>query len=156
MLTNNYTVNLMKTGYHLLILLSLSTSAIAIGIIPEINWQSKTISISNHAIAQNVSDEDLRKYAQAAIEIEGLRKTTLSNIENIVGKSKPNQLNCNQEEKFNQLPDNARSLAVNYCSQSENIVKKHGLNNTQFNQIHQQVRQNPALKQKLQAIIGQM
>jgi hypothetical protein len=156
MLTNNYTVNLMKTGYHLLILLSLSTSAIAIGIIPEINWQSKTISINAHAIAQDVSDEDLRKYAQAAIEIEGLRKTTLSNIENIVGKSKPNQLNCNQEENFNQLPDNARNMALSYCNQSENIVKKHGLSNTQFNQIHQQVRQNPALRQKLQAIIGQM
>jgi hypothetical protein len=146
----------MKTGYHLLILLSLSTSAIAMGITPEINWQSKTINISNHAIAQNVSDEDLRKYAQAAVEIEGLRKTTLSSIENIVGKAKPNQLNCNQQENFNQLPDNARSMALSYCSQSENIVKKHGLSNTQFNQIHQQVRQNPALKQKLQAIIGQM
>lgn len=156
MLRSNYTVNFIKTGYHLLILLSLSTSAIAFGITPEINWQNKALNISNQAVAQNVSDEDLKKYAQAAIEIESLRKTTLSNIENIVGKAKPNQLNCNQEENFNQLPDNARNMALNYCNQSENIVKKHGLNNTQFNQIHQQVRQNPAIKQKLQAIIGQM
>lgn len=156
MLRSNYSVNFIQTSYHLLILLSLSTSAIAFGITPEINWQSKTVNASNQAVAQGVSDEDLKKYAQAAIEIESLRKTTLSNIENIVGKSKPNQLNCNQEENFNQLPDNARNMALSYCSQSENIVRKHGLNNTQFNQIHQQVRQNPAIRQKLQAIIGQM
>lgn len=156
MLINNHTVNFIKTGYHLLILVSLSISAIAIGITPEINWQSKTLNISNQAIAQNVSDEDLKKYAQAAMEIEGLRKMTLSNIENIVGKSKPNQLNCYQQESLTQLPDNARAMAVNYCEQSEAIVKKHGLSNAQFNQITQQVRENPVIKQKLQGFIGQM
>jgi hypothetical protein len=106
--------------------------------------------------AQNVSDADLKKYAQAAIEIENLRVTTLANIENIVGKSKPNQLNCYQENTFNQLPNSARNIAENYCEQSETIVKKHGLTNTQFNQIHQQVRSNPTLKQKVQSMIGQM
>jgi Domain of unknown function (DUF4168) len=156
MLRSYYTVNFIKTSYHLFILLSLSTSAITLGIIPEINWQNKALNISNQAVAQNVSDEDLKKYAQAAIEIEGIRKTTLSNIESIVSKIKPNQLNCNQSENFNQLPENARNMALNYCNQSENIVKKYGLNNTQFNQIHQQVRQNPTLKQKLQAIIKEM
>ncbi|MBL1208454.1 DUF4168 domain-containing protein [Geminocystis sp. GBBB08] len=156
MLVNKYNFNSLKTGYHLLILITLTTSAMALGIIPEINWQSKTINISNQAVAQTPTDEDLRKYAQAAIEIENLRKTTFSNIESIVGKSKPNQLNCYQEDSLNQLQGNARTMAVNYCEQSEAIVKKYGLTNTQFNQITQQVKQNPALKQKLQGIIGQM
>lgn len=156
MLINHRSLNFIKTSYQILILLSLSTSAVATGIMPEFNWQSKTISISNQAMAQNVSDDDLKKYAQAAMEIENLRKTTLSNIETIVGKSTLNQLNCHQEENFNQLPNNARTMAINYCNTSENIVKKYGLTNTQFNQITQQVRQNPALKQKLQAIVGQM
>lgn len=156
MLINHRTLNFIKTGYQILLLFSLSSSAIALGMIPEINWQSKTINIGNEAMAQNVSDEDLRKYAQAAVEIEGLRKSTLNSIESIVGKSTPNQLNCHQEENFNQLPNNARNMAVSYCEKSETIVKKYGLTNTQFNQITQQVRQNPALKQKLQAIVGQM
>ncbi|BAQ61711.1 hypothetical protein GM3708_2117 [Geminocystis sp. NIES-3708] len=156
MLINYRTLNFIKTGYQILLLFSLSTSAIALGIIPEINWQSKTMNITSEAMAQNVSDEDLRKYAQAAVEIESLRKSTLNNIESIVGKSTPNQLNCHQEENFNQLPNNARNMAVSYCEKSETIVKKYGLTNTQFNQITQQVRQNPTLKQKLQAIVGQM
>jgi hypothetical protein len=152
MLVNNYSFS--KTVYHLLILLGLSTSAIVLGIVPEI--QRQTITLNNSAVAQSVSDEDLKKYAQAAIEIENLRVTTLSNIESIVGKSKPSQLNCYQEGTFNQLPSNARNIAENYCQQSEAIVRKHGLSNTQFNQIHQQVRNNPTLKQKVQSMIGQM
>ncbi|WP_017294710.1 DUF4168 domain-containing protein [Geminocystis herdmanii] len=152
MLVNNYSFS--KTVYQILILLGLSTGAIVFGVIPEIN--SQTITFNNHVVAQSVSDGDLKKYAQAAIEIENLRVTTLSNIESIVGKSKPSQLNCYQENTFNQLPSNARNIAENYCQQSEAIVKKHGLTNTQFNQIHQQVRNNPTLKQKVQTMIGQM
>lgn len=152
MLVNNYSLS--KTVYHILILLGLSTGAIVLGVVPEINTQ--TITFNNHVSAQNVSDADLKKYAQVAIEIETLRVTTLTNIESIVGKSKPSQLNCYQENTFNQLPNNARTIAESYCEQSEAIVKKHGLTNTQFNQIHQQVRNNPALKQKVQAMIGQM
>lgn len=152
MLLNNYSLS--KTVYHILILLGLSSSAIVFGVIPEIHEQ--TITFNNHVLAQNVSDGDLKKYAQAAIEIENLRVTTLASIESIVGKSKPNQLNCYQEGIFNQLPNNARTIAESYCEQSETIVKKHGLTNTQFNQIHQQVRNNPTLKQKVQAMIGQM
>lgn len=152
MLVNNYSFS--KAVYHLLILLGLSTGSIVSGIIPEISTEK--VSFSNHVLAQSVSDGDLKKYAQAAIEIENLRVTTLGNIENIVGKSKPSQLNCYQEDTFNQLPSNARTIAESYCQQSEAIVKKHGLSNTQFNQIHQQVRNNPTLKQKVQGMIGQM
>ncbi len=156
MLAHKYTLNLLKTGYHILILITLTTTAIALGGTPEINWQNKTVNINNQAVAQDPSDDDLRKYAQAAVEIENLRKTTFTNIENIVGKSKPNQLNCNRQESLNQLPDNARSIAVSYCKQSEAIVKKYGLSINQFNQITQQVRQNPEIKRKLQSIVGQM
>lgn len=152
MLVNNYSFS--KAVYHLLILLGLSTGAIVSGIIPEIHGQ--TITFNNHVVAQSVSDGDLKKYAQVAIEIETLRVTTLTNIESILGKSKPSQLNCYQEDTFNQLPSNARTIAESYCQQSEAIVKKHGLTNTQFNQIHQQVRNNPTLKQKVQTMIGQM
>lgn len=152
MLINNYSLS--KTVYHILILFGLSSSAIVLGIVPEINTQ--TIAFSNRVLAQNISDADLKKYAQAAVEIENLRVTTLTNIEGIVGKSKPSQLNCYQENAFHQLPNNARTIAESYCEQSETIVKKNGLTNAQFNQIHQQVRNNPSLKQKVQGMIGQM
>lgn len=152
MLVNNH--SFLKTASHILILLGLSSISIVSGLTPEIKGQ--TITFNHQAVAQSVSDADLRKYAQAAMEIETLRVSTLANIQSIVGNSKPSQLNCHQEDSFNQLPNNARSIATNYCEQSEAIVRKHGLTNTQFNQIHQQVRQNATLKQKVQSMIGQM
>lgn len=66
------------------------------------------------------------------------------------------QMSCNQRQSFSQLPDNARNMAIEYCDQSETIVKNHGLSVNRFNQITQQVKQNPSLKQRLQSIIGQM
>ena len=153
MFTNHYRFHLHKTSYQILIIFSLAITALTTGITPEINFTAKTISISNQVNAQTPTDATLKKYADAAMEIESLRKTTFDNIENILGKSKPNTLNCYQEESFNQLPENARSLAVNYCQQSEGIVKKHGLTINQFNQIHQQVRQNNEVNQRLQVIM---
>ncbi|BAQ66804.1 DUF4168 domain-containing protein [Geminocystis sp. NIES-3709] len=154
MLVNHY--NFLKIAYQGLIVFGFSTTAIVSGIIPEINIHTQTVTFSNHAMAENISDADLKKYAQAAMEIERIRKTTFENIESIVGKSKPSQLNCYQEDSLNQLPNNARTMALSYCQQSEEIVKKYGLTINQFNQITQQIKQNPTVKQKLQAIIGQM
>ncbi|AFZ54763.1 DUF4168 domain-containing protein [Cyanobacterium aponinum UTEX 3222] len=143
----------MKVGSQFFLVCGLAVFGVSLGIVPEYNQGS--ISIESKAMAQNVSDEDLKKYAQAAIEIENLRKTTYSNIEGIVGKSM-GQMSCNQRQSFSQLPDNARNMAIEYCDQSETIVKNHGLSVNRFNQITQQVKQNPSLKQRLQSIIGQM
>lgn len=151
-----YNYHFRQKSSHFIILCALSCASIVFGVTPEIKLESQGISFNNQVMAQNVSDADLKKYAQAAMEIETIRKSTFENIESMVGKSKLNQINCHQEESLNQLPGNARSLAINYCQQSEEIVKKHGLTINQFNQITQQVRQNPSMKQKLQAIIGQM
>ncbi len=151
MLRKNYILNRQMTANILIVILT-SLSAIAFGIIPEINWQTKTIRIESQVLAQ--SDGDLQKYAQAAQEIETLRRSTFSQIEAKVGKQKANQLACNQASSLNQLPDDARSLAQNYCNQSEAIVKKHGLTINQFNQITQQRQQNPELNRKIQNMIS--
>jgi len=65
-------------------------------------------------------------------------------------------MSCNQRQSFSQLPDNARKMAIEYCDQSEVIVQNNGLTINRFNQITQQVKQDPSLKQRLQSILGQM
>lgn len=142
-----------KVASQLLIALGLSLSAFTMGIVPE--YRQGSVIIESQAMAQNVSDEDLKKYAQAAIAIENLRKTTYSNIEGVIGKSS-GQMSCNQRQSFSQLPDNARKMAIEYCDQSEVIVQNNGLTINRFNQITQQVKQDPSLKQRLQSILGQM
>lgn len=151
MLRKNY--NFISIFNVNILVFSLScVSAIIFGIIPEINWQSKTINFENQVLAQ--SDAELQKYAQAAKEIENLRKSTFSQIEAKVGKDKANQLACNQANSINQLPEDARSLAQNYCTQSEAIVQKHGLSISQFNQITQQRKSDSSLDQKIQNMIS--
>lgn len=142
----------MKFASQLLIAFGLSLTAVSLTIVPE--YRQGSVTISSQAMAQNVSDEDLRKYAQAAIAIENLRQTTYSNIEGIIGRSS-GQMSCNQPQSFSQLPENARKMAIEYCEQSEVIVKNNGLTVNRFNQITQQVKQNPSLQQRLQSIIGQ-
>ncbi len=142
-----------KVASQLLIALGLSLSAVSTGVVPE--YRQGSVTIQSQAMAQNVSDEDLKKYAQAAIAIENLRKTTYSNIEGVTGKSS-GQMSCNQRQSFSQLPENARKMAIEYCDQSEVIVQNNGLTVNRFNQITQQVKQDPSLKQRLQSILGQM
>lgn len=138
----------------LLLMLLTSISTIMLGVTNDINWQSKTLTINHQVFAQTPSDDELQKYAQAAKEIETLRQSTFSQIEAQVGKEKANQLACNQTATINQLPESARNIAQNYCTQSEAIVKKNGLTISQFNQITQQRKQNPSLNQKIQNMIS--
>ncbi len=127
-------------------------TAIIFGIVPDIDWQSKTVNFDNQVLAQ--SDDELKKYAQAAKEIENLRQSTFSQIEAKVGKNRANQLACNQANSINQLPDDARGLAENYCNKSEEIVKKHGLTINRFNQITQQRKNDPSINQKIQNMVS--
>lgn len=142
----------MKLASQLLIAFGLSLTAVSLAIVPE--YRQGSVTISSQAMAQNVSDEDLRKYAQAAIAIEKLRQTTYSNIGELIDKSSE-PMSCDQPQSFSRLPENARKIAIGYCEQSEVIVKNNGLTVNRFNQITQQVKQNPSLQQRLQSIIGQ-
>jgi dephospho-CoA kinase len=146
---NKYLVNT-------LIISILTATGVITGIVPQLSFETGELNFSRVVYAQNVTDDQLKQYAQALVEIEKLRQPTFANLEGIVGKEKASQISCNQENTISQLPDNARSIASSYCNQSEAIVKKYGLTNGQFNQITKSVNQNPSLKQKLESIIRQL
>ncbi|MGY6529241.1 MAG: DUF4168 domain-containing protein [Cyanobacterium sp.] len=140
----------------IILVLGLSTFGILAGLTPEYNTQSNNIKISNQAFAQNFSDAELTRYAQAAVEIERLRRSTFTNIENIVGQQRSSQLACNQKDSINDLPGNARTLMNDFCQNSEVIVRRNGLSMNQFNQITQQVRQSEELRNRLREITRQL
>lgn len=152
MLMNYHRFKFMKIAYQLCFLLGLSSAIIAFDILPR--YEQGNLTINHEVLAQTPSDEDLQKYAKAAIAIEDLRKNTYRNIRGMVDKSKSPQLACHQRESFNQLPSNARNMATGYCQKSEEIVRNNGLTINQFNQITQQLKQNPALYQRLQQIMN--
>ncbi len=145
----------LSTG-QILLIVGLGTLGVATGVTPEYDTISNTIRVNNQAFAQSISDADLIRYAQAAIEIERLRQPTFANLENMVGKDRSSDISCNQENTMNKLPSNARSLVMDYCRTSEGIVKEHGFSINQFNQITQQVRQSSDLRNRLRDITRQL
>ena len=151
---NTYKLKLIHTFSQAFLLMGLSTIAITFDLLP--NYRNGNLTFTTQeAIAQTPSDEDLEKYANAAVRIENLRRNTLKNIQNMVGDSQSKQISCNKPETFNDLPDNARSMAVDYCKQSEAIIRENGLTVNKFNQIYQQNKRSPEVKQRLQTIMGQ-
>lgn len=132
--------------------LGLTTAVMGFDIFPKYSTTTGlTMGYSVHA--QSISDADLRRYAQAATAIENLRISTVSKIQSAIGQSTPPALSCHQPGNFNQLPENARNMAMEYCQQSEQIVRNNGLSVNQFNQIHQQVKQDSALQQRLKSLL---
>lgn len=151
MLMNKNRFKLMKVAYQICFLFGLSVGLVVFDTLPQYEQGKLTI---NHAVwAQNPSDSELQRYGAAATRIEELRRTTYNSIREIVGNSKSPALACNQQQNFNQLPNEARNMAIDYCEQSERIVEQNGLTINQFNQITRQLKQNPALYQRLQQLM---
>ena len=145
---NYHKSKLVKIFYQLGLVLGVGMIMVAVDLLPR--YEQGQITIENQVLAQTPSDADLQKYAKAAMAIETLRQNTYRDIQNTVGQSKAPQLSCHQRQNFSQLPSQARSMANDYCNQSETIVQQSGLSITRFNQITQQLKRNPELYKKVQ------
>jgi hypothetical protein len=109
-------------------------------------------AVSQIALFQ-VSDEDLRKYAAALVEIEPLRVEALTAIKGKVAGDLPN-LMCNQPDSMSSLPSDARKIFVRYCANANDIANRKGLSMTAFNRITSQVSGNPQLRKRLQQLVN--
>jgi hypothetical protein len=128
-------------------------TGIVTGTNPQLSLQTGELVFSNAVLAQSFSDNDLRNYARAVLEIEAIRQPAISQIESIVGRGKAAKLACHQPNTINRLPDNARNIALNYCNTSAQIVSKYGLTNEKFNQITRAVQRDANLRQKVQGFM---
>lgn len=141
---------------QILLVMGLSALGVLTGVTPQYDSLNHQLTRDNQVLAQNISNDELQRYARAAVEIERLRQTTFAKVEGIVGKGQSNQLACHQQESISQLPTNARTMVTDYCQTSEGIVRKNGLSIHQFNQITQQVRESDELKNRLKEITRQL
>lgn len=114
---------------------------------------SHSIEVPKKAVAQEVAQEydqqQLRRYAEALLEIEPLREKTYQEIQTLLNSEVPN-IACNREDSYQDLPREVRSLIITYCNQSRAVVEGQGLTVSQFNQITTQVRSNSELKKQIQ------
>jgi len=102
--------------------------------------------------AQPISDEQIVTYARAVIAIESHRQRAYAEIQRIMG-AEPPEIMCNQPDSYNNLPEDAQRVAIAYCETSEATVTDMGMTVKEFNEITQQVKEDPDLERSVQEVI---
>jgi hypothetical protein len=111
---------------------------------------SGTFGFNFQAVAQtfNVNDTELTNYVKAVLEMEPVRQQAFEEIKKIIGSKDIPQVICNDPTSVNALPRKAQDIAVNYCNQSQQIVKKF-IPVERFNEITLEKQKNNALQKQL-------
>jgi hypothetical protein len=140
---------LSRKFYRYLITGTLAIASILGGVVPQGSRQSLSLTFSNSAFAQNISDEDIEKFAQAVLDMETRRQRAYSDIQKIMGAPPPT-ITCSDRSSFKNLPEDAKEIAEQFCKDSKNIVESRGLSVSKFNTITNQVQSNPNLQKRIQ------
>lgn len=114
-------------------------------------FSSYTLSVS----AQEISEKELNNYAQAILAMEQTRQDSYTEIKKIIGEAPP-EIVCDQPTSYDNLPAEAQQIALNYCKNSEQIVKKSGLSVSQFNRITRMVQSDENLQRKVQNAMSEI
>jgi hypothetical protein len=102
------------------------------------------------ARAQGYDNQQVKRYAQAVLAIEPLRKRIYREIQTIVDSDEIPNVACNRSDSYQDLPRKARSLIRDYCNRSKEIVQEQNLTISEFNSITAEIQSNPKLKQQIQ------
>lgn len=137
-----------------LIVGTVSTSAWLSGLIPGIGHQTVTLEFSSTVLAQTQQEftaEEITNYGKAAIALESRRYQVVNEIKQIVGEVP--RIVCDQPSSINALPGNAPQIAVSYCDQARQMIERHNLTVTRFNEITRRQQTDPEFREKIQAEI---
>lgn len=110
-----------------------------------------TLGLNAKANAQipPVNNTEITNYAQSVLTMEPKRQQAFDKIKKIIGRKEIPKIVCNDPSSINDLPKEARELAVNYCNDSQNIVSENNLTLDRFNQITVEIQNNSDLKSQI-------
>lgn len=108
------------------------------------------------AVAQNFSDQEITSYARTVLKLEQVRLQAYDDIKQKIGSGNIPNIVCNQPETLNGLSGDVRTIAINYCNSSKQIVETNGLTSAKFNQITTSQQNNPALQKRIQDEISRL
>jgi len=117
-----------------------------------------TMSMVNGKAAaqrQNISNEDITNFADAVLQMEPSRQQAYENIHEIMGATPPN-IPCNDPNSLTNLPEEARTIAEDYCRTCKKIVENSGLTVDRFNAIMSNLEADPNLKKRIQDAMLQL
>jgi hypothetical protein len=121
------------------------------GVVPELSKNSPSLVFNASAYAQDVSTDEIRRYAQAVLAIEQIRQAAYREIKIVIGSEVP-EIACNRPASIRALPGEARGLAQNYCKQSSAIVANYFPRgkNGRFNEITSLMQADADLRTRIQ------
>jgi negative regulator of sigma E activity len=134
--------------------------SLGLGLVPSIQpnvpaaGQPLTVSFGSAAYAQSISDQEVANYARSVLAIEPLRQSAYDQIKGISG-SVP-RIECHRPSSLNDLPDNVRQIAVNYCNQAISIVESNSLTISRFNAIRVAQDSDSSLLNRIQQSIMEL
>lgn len=108
------------------------------------------------AVAQNFSDQEITSYARTVLKLEQIRLQAYNDMKQKIGSGNIPNIVCNQPETLNSLNRDVRSIAINYCNQSKQIVETNGLTSAKFNGITVSQQNNPSLQKRIQDEISRL
>lgn len=121
------------------------------GVMPSLSDQSSIAFLGAPAYGQSFSDAELKNYAKAVLAIEPIRQSAYTEIKRTAGSGDVPAIVCSQPDSLKNLPNNTRTIAVNYCNQSKKIVESHGLTTARFNAITVKLQGDNSLGKRIQA-----
>ncbi|MBW4656451.1 MAG: DUF4168 domain-containing protein [Kaiparowitsia implicata GSE-PSE-MK54-09C] len=149
-LSQVYKRSIQPVALHLLTVGAISASTVLLGLVPDLAAASGSSGFSSAAMAQAVSDAEIRGYAQSVLEIEDLRRNAYQEIQSQMpsGQQLPN-ISCHQRDSINGLNRQARQVAISYCNASVQVVERFNLSIEDFNRIHAAQQSDRALADKV-------
>lgn len=107
------------------------------GVAPQYDLQSRQLTFSAAAHAQDCQNVKVTDYARAVYEVELLRRDLFGDVKKIMGGNVPGNV-CKQSN----LPQNVRDICAQFEKRSSDIVqKKYQMSPAEFNQNMRQVSQ---------------
>lgn len=98
----------------------------------------------------NISDADIRNYARAVLSIESRRQAAFRAMQQVLPNRQVPNIRCDERSSLNGLPREARQIAVDYCTESQQVVEDLGLTIDQFNRITAAQQNDGSLAERIQ------
>jgi len=136
---------------HWLTISTLSAMGLLLGWVPNVSLLPSATGMGQVAQAQtpNFSETDIRNYALSVLGIESRRQAAFDAIRQILPNQQVPSIRCDERSSLNGLPQQVRQIAVEYCTESLQVVEQNSLTLEQFNDITAAQQSNPTLADRI-------
>jgi len=137
---------------------TLSTTGVLLGWTPDFSAGLFSAQWGQAAHAQwarpsakqaNISDADIRSYARAVLSIEARRQAAFQAMQQVLSNRQVPNIRCDERSSLNGLPREARQIAVDYCTESQQVVLDAGLSTDEFNLITAAQQSDSSLAERI-------